>query len=108
MTLAVEGDHASSGDELTVLRVHARDGAPDWSQVAKPCRQRDTVRASAHAALDRLCAASNRVELGPRMLVVEPKVAAKTDWAGHTRRIEADPERLDAWLTLALELARSL
>jgi hypothetical protein len=48
------------------------------------------------------------VQIDARTLIAEPKVAAITDVNGHVRRIETDVERLDGWLTLALELARTL
>jgi hypothetical protein len=108
ITLSIEGDQALDGNELTVLRIGARPGSPDWVAQIDPCRTSDAIPVAARESLARLCGASNRVELEPRMLIVEPKVPSKTDWHGRTRRIETDVDRLDAWLELALAFARSL
>lgn len=106
--VTMETDPASDGDAQTVLRLGARAGAADWPSVAKPCCRDSAVGLRARGAIDRLCSGSHRVELGPRTLTAEPKVAAKTDWSGRTRRIELDPDRLGSWLDLALNVARSL
>jgi hypothetical protein len=108
VTLSIEGDDALDGNELTVLRLGARTGAPDWPTRADACRAPEAVPPAAREPLERLCAASNRVELAPRVLIAAPRVASTTDWHGRTRRIETDVERLDAWLELTLALARSL
>jgi hypothetical protein len=108
ITLAIEGDDALDGNELTVLRIGARPGSPDWTREADPCRRPEAVPVGTRESLGRLCGASHRVELQPRMLIVEPKLPSKTDWHGRTRRIETDVDRLDAWFELALAFARSL
>lgn len=105
--LAMESD-GSDGDVQTVLRLGARAGAEAWPSVADPCRHASAVPLRARSALERLCSASHRIELAPRTLVAEPKVAAKTDWSGRARRVETDPTRLGAWLDLALNVARSI
>jgi len=107
IVLAMESD-GTDGDAQTVLRLGAPAGANDWPSATNPCRRADAVPLRARGALERLCSASHRVELGPRTLVAEPKVAAKTDWSGRTRRIETNPERLGSWLELALSVARSI
>jgi hypothetical protein len=108
IALAIDGDATLDGDEMTVLRLVARTGAPDWSSQADLCRKPASVPVTARASLERLCDASNRVELNRGVLVVEPKLPSTTDWHGRTRRIETDVERLDAWFELVLAFARSL
>lgn len=100
IAIAVEGDPTHEGDEHTVVRLRAPTGSSDWSSD-------HSLVGEARIAFDALRHASRRITLHPKELIAEPKVEAKTDWHGRTRRIVTDPSALDAFLELALGFARA-
>lgn len=105
--LAIESETAvEAGEDWMVLRLRPPSSGPEW-------RQLDAVRGtplqpSGLAALEALRSSSERVELTARGLVATPAVAAARDGSGRVRRLEIDPDRLDAWLGTALALARAV